>query len=450
MNKTLALALVLVFLTASSTMVAMPVSGATADENTWAAKAMMHQARSGLGVEAIDNKIYAFGGKDKSGTLASNEEYDPRTNSWTIKTPMPIPSWGLVTAVCQNKIYSLGAGINQAYSPLTDKWENKTPLHILIAQANTVNDKIYIIGGFPNYTSNEVYDPATDTWTTMAPMPKAGAIAASAVFDGKIYFFGGIYENGYVTLTEIYDPASDNWNLGTGAPTYITSGSTAAAVTSGVMAPKQIYVFSQLGNQVYDPKNDSWIEGVVVPTSRQGFGVTVVNDTMYVIGGYNISPLNYLPQPDSKGSIYEGGIITYYDTVDAYTPFGYGTVPPIVSLVSPQNENYSSSEVSLNYTVNKPVDLTRYSLDGKENVTINGNTPISGLSNGLHNITIYAQDNFGNIGSSNTISFTIAKPEPESFPVLLVVSASIVAVVAGVGVGWLLYRRKRRREATRV
>jgi len=173
--------------------------------------------------------------------------------------------------------------------------------------------------------------------------------------------------------------------------------------------------------------------------SRQGFGVTVVNDTMYVIGGYNMSPLDYLPQPDSRGSIYEGGIITYYDTVDAYTPFGYGAVPPIVSLVSPQNVNYSSSEVSLNYTVNKPVDLTRYSLDGKENVTITGNKTISGLSNGLHNITVYAQDTFGNIGSSQTISFTIAKPESESFPVVPVTAIAFVAVTTA---GLLVYHKK--------
>jgi hypothetical protein len=36
----------------------------------------------------------------------------------------------------------------------------------------------------------------------------------------------------------------------------------------------------------------------------------------------------------------------------------------------------------------------------------------------LPKITVFTQDTFGNIGASETISFTIAKPESEIFPVL--------------------------------
>ncbi len=64
MSKTLALALVLVFLTVSSTILAMPVSGVTSSENTWVEKAPMHQAREFLGVASVNGKIYAIGGTD--------------------------------------------------------------------------------------------------------------------------------------------------------------------------------------------------------------------------------------------------------------------------------------------------------------------------------------------------------------------------------------------------
>jgi hypothetical protein len=57
----------------------------------------------------------------------------------------------------------------------------------------------------------------------------------------------------------------------------------------------------------------------------------------------------------------------------------------------------------------------------------------------LHNITVYAQDTFGNIGSSQTIRFTIAKPEPESFPVVPVAAIAVVAVIVA---GLLVYHKK--------
>jgi hypothetical protein len=41
----------------------------------------------------------------------------------------------------------------------------------------------------------------------------------------------------------------------------------------------------------------------------------------------------------------------------------------------------------------------------KKNVTIAGNTTLTGLSSSVHNLTVYAWDEAGNIGSSETITF---------------------------------------------
>jgi hypothetical protein len=82
-----------------------------------------------------------------------------------------------------------------------------------------------------------------------------------------------------------------------------------------------------------------------------------------------------------------------------------------------------------------------YSLDGQDNVTVTGNTTITGLTSGLHNVTVCARDEFGNTGASGTIYFTIAK-EPEPFPTTLVATAS-AASVAIIGIGLLVYFRKR-------
>ena len=68
---------------------------------------------------------------------------------------------------------------------------------------------------------------------------------------------------------------------------------------------------------------------------------------------------------------------------------------------------------------------------------------LAGLAYGVHNVTVYAVDMAGNIGTSETISFTIAE-EPELFPVVPVAAAS-VASVALIGVGLLVYFKKRKR-----
>lgn len=101
----------------------------------------------------------------------------------------------------------------------------------------------------------------------------------------------------------------------------------------------------------------------------------------------------------------------------------------------------------MNFTVNKSFSKISYVLDGQDNMTIDGNATLTGLSNGVHNITVCAWDAAGNIGSSETITFTVAAvTAPEPFPVTFV-SAVTVASVATVGAGLLLYRKKRRREA---
>jgi len=91
--------------------------------------------------------------------------------------------------------------------------------------------------------------------------------------------------------------------------------------------------------------------------------------------------------------------------------------------------------------VNKSVVWLGYSLDGQENVTITGNSTITGLTSGLHNITVYAKDTLENTGASETISFTVAE---EPFPVATVAAVSVATVIV-VGAGLLVYFEKRKR-----
>jgi len=110
-------------------------------------------------------------------------------------------------------------------------------------------------------------------------------------------------------------------------------------------------------------------------------------------------------------------------------------VSTTISVLSPVNKAYDFSDVPLDFAINEPGSQIAYSLDGKENIFISGNTTLTGLTNGDHNVTVYAIDNAGNTGTSETVSFTVNKPE--SFPTELVVTASGASVTM-VGVGLLV------------
>jgi hypothetical protein len=124
---------------------------------------------------------------------------------------------------------------------------------------------------------------------------------------------------------------------------------------------------------------------------------------------------------------------TYYFTID--------TTFPRISVQSPENKTYSTTynttDVALNFTVNESVSPITYSLDGLDNVTIAGNTTLTGLPNGEHHVTVYATDIAGNIGASETIYFSVTSP----FPSTLIATAAVSATLAAAGL--LVYFRKR-------
>jgi hypothetical protein len=132
---------------------------------------------------------------------------------------------------------------------------------------------------------------------------------------------------------------------------------------------------------------------------------------------------------------------TFTITGSSSISFTIDTTPPVISALSVQNKTYSTSDVPLNVTVNEPVSQVTYSLDGQENVTVAGNTTLADLSMGVHNVTVYAWDTAGNVGASETITFTVT-PFPTA-PVATASAAAVAVVIAGL----LFYFKKRKKES---
>ena len=321
----------------------------------------MPQGGAVFGAAVVDGKIYAFGGYEYNRVMYSTAgEYNPVNDTWTIKTPMHRARINFATAVYENKIYIIGGQLYpywpaidtvEVYDPATDTWAFGMPLSEprAMMQANVVNDKIYVIGGSTVPTPNteldegmtdttQVFDPHSNSWSMTTASLNATFSYGSAVFDGKIYVFGGLGK--FVTpsgpfgghrvdvlatnITQIYDPAIDNWSYGVSIPKQ--GGGEAAGVTSGEMAPRGIYLFSPnvAFTQVYNPTTNSWINGTNTPVIEFTSKIAVINDTMYVMGGQYSARI-----PSLAGSIEENPSPPFPSSNYQYIPFGYGSFIPL-------------------------------------------------------------------------------------------------------------------------
>jgi N-acetylneuraminic acid mutarotase len=394
-------------------------SAKAADEQSWTSMNSMLTARGGLGVAVANGKIFAIGGLNGGLPLNTNEQFDPNTNQWTSKAPLPTARSGFSIVAYQNKIYVIGGtvgngyvGNNEVYDPMTNSWETKASMPTPRADfsANVVDDKIYLIGGkryssiepyFKETDVNEVYDPANNSWSTAKATPNAVYGYGSAVIDDKIHVIGGsktplsLGNSVFVDSNQVYDPQNNNWTVAASAPNLVTYGAT--AVTTNYMAPLRLYFIGGFSSsayisntQVYDPSKNSWTNGASMPTARAYLGVAIINDVLYAIGGF-----------DGKN---------WLNTVEQYKPIGYGTVPPQIQITSPENKTYS--DVSLSYDINKGVQWTGYSLDSQANVTIKQTTGLFNLSQGSHNVVIYANDSAGNMGQSSQVFFSVDTVPP--------------------------------------
>ncbi len=177
---------------------------------SWSPKASMSVSRDLLAAAASNGKIYAIGGRTShSPTVLTStvEEYDPATNAWTTKSPMPTARNYLVAATASNgKIYAIGGSNSsgtvlatvEEYNPATNTWTTKSPMSTARADAAAAaapDGKIYVIGGHDGVNTLatvEAYDPATNTWTSATSMPTARSGLGAAVSNGKIYAIGGV------------------------------------------------------------------------------------------------------------------------------------------------------------------------------------------------------------------------------------------------------------------
>jgi N-acetylneuraminic acid mutarotase len=214
----------------------------------------MPTPRGDFGIAVFQNKIYCIGGiieYDWSGhgkgiLCAVNEVYNPLTDTWENKTSMPTTRQRPIANVVDGQIYvmggfqyrdlppprtTIGLAVNEVYDPETDSWTTKTPIPTTTSNpaSATINNKIYVISGFNRVLNqmsnlNQIYDIGSDTWSQGASIPTAVGLAGAGATSGemapkRIYVIGGYPSYDEVQLNQVYDPETDTWSSGRQMPT---------------------------------------------------------------------------------------------------------------------------------------------------------------------------------------------------------------------------------------
>ncbi|KAJ6653791.1 hypothetical protein lerEdw1_008721 [Lerista edwardsae] len=199
--------------------------------NKWMQVASLNEKRTFFHLSALKGHLYAVGGRNAAGELATVECYNPRMNEWSYVAKMNEPHYGHAGTVYGGLMYISG-GITHdtfqkelmCFDPDTDKWSQKAPmttvrgLHCMC----TVGDKLYVIGGnhfrgtsdYDDVLSCEYYSPTLDQWTPIAAMLRGQSDVGVAVFENKIYVVGGYSWNNrcMVEIVQKYDPEKDEWH----------------------------------------------------------------------------------------------------------------------------------------------------------------------------------------------------------------------------------------------
>lgn len=287
-------------------------------------------------------------------TILWNLGYSQTAWTWTPLADMPKSVSNNAVAdgeIAGNRyVYSFGgidstkiwSGITKQcfrYDVTNDYWEEidtlPIDLPVIAASANTVKNKIYIIGGYHveqsgnEISSNEVFvfDPVTNAFeangaNTLIPIDDQ----AQAVYkDSLIYVITGWSNTGNTFFVQMYDPELDQWTQATSVPTstdFRVFGSSAQIIgdtifyyggaSMGANFPATKKLRKGIINPL-DPSQITWsIEDDAINTNYRSACISHGNNVFWVGGSsisYNYDGIAY----NGSGGVSPSTTIARYD-----------------------------------------------------------------------------------------------------------------------------------------
>lgn len=238
--------------------------------DTWSAATPMPTARMGLTLSAHNGRLYAIGGRTdgySNSATGALEIYNPATNLWTSGTSMTTPRYHAAAAVATTSVGDLivVAGGESAdavlatvegYNPVSDAWIGRSPMPTARGQLAmaAIPGQLFAVGGYAGVVSQwvgtvESYDPLANTWTGRAAMPTARSHLALTAINGQLLAAGGEATSRALDVLERYDPTTNSWRT-------VTPSQAAFTRAASAVAGERMYVFGNLLSLQYDPANE--------------------------------------------------------------------------------------------------------------------------------------------------------------------------------------------------
>lgn len=250
-------------------------------------------------------------------------------NIWKEKPPMSICRAFHSMAVCGGNIYVMGGSTGkksefrdtasvEMYNPKTEKWENRCPMPSAITTscAVAVDNKIFIVGGQENVFDTRIkkvlmYDCESDKWHLKSPMKIARAFHCLATLNDKLYVIGGrekpeeikfkSKDSLAVYTIEEYDISSDKWQIKTILPfKHFPIGT--------VTLNNRIYILSDSLShsnldksavfEEYNPELNTFKRLALLSPSRCDAAMVSSNGKIYVFGGWNYGSISLVDEYD--------------------------------------------------------------------------------------------------------------------------------------------------------
>lgn len=255
----------------------------------WSAiKSLPISLQGHYGFVSVGKYAYIVGGQTASGYNRNIYMYDSQSDSWSIKSIMPLGYYITTAFSAGNKIYGFtwGASNLNIYDTVTDTWMlgAKPPRSTEgnyddLVYANSGN-KVYVFYTYSGKRNISVYDVDLDFWDEMEPIPYPDRYRFNVgQVDNTIYVIGGMdnaTERG-LDRVDSFNTIIGVWNESVpmiDGKYYFTVGTS----ESEIYAIAGIIDSARSSDvQVYDTIAKSWRRGLSAPTDSSTFAVTCEN-----------------------------------------------------------------------------------------------------------------------------------------------------------------------------
>ena len=294
--------LLLLLLTALTCNAQVPYRGfaqgiaGTALYQSWSEVAGLPAARLNVSVVVYSNKLFAIGGNTTGGSRTN--VYTFNGSSWTTEAlGLPDVSDAADACVLSNKIYvykgySTSTAWTNAYVYSDGVWSLDIALPTIRTRAGleTINGKLYLIGGFLSSGQSTVYERSPDAgWASSTNLPEVKDYASYVTFtyNNSLYVAGGTAGGG-TGITNIFSRSTGSWSKLTFPYTGMTYS------TPATIHGDEMWAFNTTGGtnaiMVYNFLSSQWrLEPIPVAMTNVNYfdrmSAISYNGSLYLLGG---------------------------------------------------------------------------------------------------------------------------------------------------------------------